>query len=69
MVPVPNLYARTLKRAAQVAGGTEQLATLLKVPRSYVSLWIAGGESAPAEIFLKAVDLISESDGSKPSPS
>ena len=65
---MPNLYARTLKRAAQVVGGTDQLATRLKVPPSFLSLWIAGVDSAPAEIFLKAVDLITESDGRKNAP-
>lgn len=59
---MPNLYARTLKRAAQVVGGTEQLAISLKVTPSHLALWLGGAEPTPPDIFLKAVDLITEHD-------
>lgn len=65
---MPNLYARTLKRAAQIAGGTEQLALHFKVTPSHLALWIAGVEPTPAEIFLRAVDIVSE-QGRDPSAS
>ena len=60
---MPTLYARTLKRAAQIIGGAEQLAFRLDVKASHLSLWMAGVETTPPDVFLKAVDLISEHDG------
>jgi hypothetical protein len=59
---VPNLYAHTLKRAAQLAGGTEQLAMRLKTTSTHLALWLAGTQRIPPDVFLKAVDLINEYD-------
>ena len=58
-----NLYARTLKRAAQAVGGTEQLATSLKVTPGKLQLWMKGAAGVPPEVFLKAVDVITENNG------
>ena len=66
---MPRLYARTLKRAAEIVGGTEQLAVHLNVVPSHLALWIGGAQPTPPDVFLKAVDLISEHDGSKNLPS
>jgi hypothetical protein len=68
-VPVPNLYARTLKRAAQVVGGSEQLAVRLQVRDSHLALWLAGVEKVPGEVFLKAVDVLTDSNGQNKPPS
>ena len=57
---MPTVHARALKRAAQIAGGTEQLAACLNVVPSHLALWIDGAEPTPPDIFLKAVDLISD---------
>lgn len=65
---MPTLYARTLKRAAEVVGGTEALAVQLKVVPSHLAQWMDGAEPTPPEIFLKAVDLISEHDSQKNRP-
>jgi hypothetical protein len=65
---MPTLYAQTLRRAAEIAGGTEELAVYLKVVPSHLALWILGAEPAPPDVFLKAVDLISEHDGPKNLP-
>jgi DNA-binding transcriptional regulator YdaS (Cro superfamily) len=65
---MPTLYARTLKRAAEITGGTEALALRLKVVPSHLTLWILGAEPTPPDVFLKAVDLISEHDGLKNLP-
>lgn len=59
---MPNLYARTLKRAAQVVGGAEPLAARLNVSETRLTFWINGAAPTPADIFLKAVDLINEYD-------
>ena len=68
-VPVPNLYARTLKRAAQVVGGSARLAVHLKVVPSHLALWMAGGETVPVEVFLKAVDVLTENNSQTKPPS
>jgi hypothetical protein len=65
---VPNLYARTLKRAAQFVGGNEQLAFRLRVTPSHLALWMAGIETTPADVFLKAVDVITEQEGHRDPP-
>lgn len=59
---MPTVYARALKRAAEIVGGREQLALHLNVVPSHLELWIDGVEPTPPHIFLKAVDLISEAD-------
>ena len=55
-----KVYARTLERAAEMVGGTEQLAFRLKVTASRVAHWIDGSAPTPPDVFLKAVDLIAE---------
>jgi hypothetical protein len=57
---LPDVYVRTLKRAAQIEGGEEALAFRLKVTPSHLTLWIQGIERPPVEIFLRAVDLVTE---------
>jgi hypothetical protein len=59
---VPNLYAQTLKRAAQIVGGREPLAAHLQVLPTQLARWLDGVEPAPAHVFLKAVDLLNEQD-------
>ena len=56
------MYARALKRAAEIVGGAEQLAVQLGVVPSHLALWMDGAAPTPPDIFLKAVDLISEHD-------
>lgn len=59
---VSTVHATTLKRAAQLVGGLEQLAYRLDVTPSHLALWVAATEPTPPNIFLKAVDLIQEHD-------
>ena len=59
---MPTVYARALKRAAEIVGGREQLALHLNVLPSHLALWMDGAQPTPQDIFLKAVDLISESE-------
>lgn len=58
----PELYLRTLRRAAELIGGEGALAVALKVTPSHLALWLEGRESPPVEIFLRAVDLVSDRD-------
>lgn len=57
---MPDVYIRTLVRAAEIAGGTQELAFKLRITPSHLSLWMAGLEPCPTEVFLKAVDLVLE---------
>jgi hypothetical protein len=61
-VPQSDLYLRTLRRAAELIGDDEELALRLKVTPSHLALWIQGVEKPPTYVFLRAVDLVSESD-------
>ena len=60
------MHVRTLLRAAEIAGGAQELAFRLKVTPSHLSLWMAGLEPCPGHIFLKAVDLVLEKDLAEP---
>jgi hypothetical protein len=55
---MPAVYVRTLRRAAEIAGGATEFATRLGIPQRSLSIWIAGVEPVPTEIFLRAVDIV-----------
>jgi hypothetical protein len=61
---MPDVYIRTLARAAEILGGTTELAFRLKVTPSHLSLWLGGLEPCPANVFLQAVDLVLERQSS-----
>ncbi|HEY5896546.1 MAG TPA: hypothetical protein VIV54_03220 [Burkholderiales bacterium] len=65
---MPTVYARTLRRAAEILGGDQMLATTLQVTPTNLALWLAGHERPPTNVFLAAVDLISEHDIAKIRP-
>ena len=55
-----TVYVKTLERAAEIAGGEQRLALLLKVTPSHLALWLRGIETPPTAIFLRAADLVSD---------
>jgi hypothetical protein len=57
---LPTVYARTLRRAAEIVGGDAALATWLRVTPSHLALWLADAETPPMEVFLKAVDVVTD---------
>lgn len=57
---MPEVYIRTLVRAAQIVGGAQELALKLKVTPSHLALWMSGAEPCPPNVFLQAVDLVLE---------
>ena len=59
-VAVPDVYLKTLERAAQLVGGEQALALHLRVTPSHLALWLKGLEEPTTEAFLRAVDLVSE---------
>lgn len=56
------LGARVLGRAASVLGGPNQLRKYLRVSALSLSVWMAGGEAPPPDVFLKAVDVIADAE-------
>jgi len=61
---VPNVYTKTLVRAAQIVGGETELALRLKVTPSHLHLWLRGLADPPLHVFLLAVDIVVEYDQS-----
>lgn len=57
---MPDVYIRTLMRAAEIVGGATELAFKLRITPSHLSLWLSGLEPCPPDVFLKAVDLVLE---------
>jgi hypothetical protein len=55
---MPTVYSRTLKRAAEIAGGVEELGAELGVRSDDLAYWLQGTKSVPQEIFLRAVDIV-----------
>jgi hypothetical protein len=61
-VTVPDVYTRTLIRAADIVGGELELALRLKVTPSHLHLWIRGMSTPPLDVFLSAVDIVVAND-------
>jgi hypothetical protein len=60
----------TVRAAAQALGGADALADTLGVSLLQVERWANGEESVPADIFLRAVDLLEQHERRKePRPS
>jgi DNA-binding transcriptional regulator YiaG len=55
---VAEYYARTLRQAAEVAGGEAELAARLGVAPETLRRWLDGAETPPMEIHLAALDLV-----------
>ena len=53
-----DVHVRTLRRAAALVGGEQELALRIKVTPSHLVLWMAGVEVPPADVFLRAVDIV-----------
>ena len=57
-----EIQSRTLHRAAELAGGAGALARIFCIPEPALRMWLAG-RPIPPEIYLRAVDVITEYDG------
>jgi DNA-binding transcriptional regulator YdaS (Cro superfamily) len=60
MFRMPNLRAQTLARAAMIVGGVDALAERLGVAPGTLSMLIRGETSVPPEMFVVAIDIITE---------
>ena len=59
---MPSVYARAVRRAAEIAGGMIQLSAAWHVPIEELMKWLEGTRPVPQEFFLRAVDIITEYD-------
>ena len=57
---VAEYYARTLRQAAEVAGGEAELAVALNVPPEKLRRWLEGAESPPMEVHLAALEVVTK---------
>ena len=53
-----RLYCEILKRAAEVAGGEDKLAQHLNVRSEDMYEWVQGRATAPAGIYIIALDML-----------
>jgi hypothetical protein len=56
---VPTLYARALRRAAEIIG-EETFVARLGVSKTQLRFWMQGLGEPPSEVFLKIVDILDE---------
>ena len=57
-----ELKARLLRRACDIAGGRERLATRLDVEVHALEFWMSGRATPPERVFLGVVDIVLEDD-------
>lgn len=53
-----SVYSRAVRKAAELAGGRDNLARKLQVPLAELEKWLADKGKPPRELFLRMVDLI-----------
>ena len=58
-----TVYSRALLRAAELLGGCDKLARVLRVPKDELNKWIGGDAKPPREVFLRVVDIILDETG------
>jgi len=57
---VPTVYARTLRRSAEIVGGEDVLANRLGVSRNQLAIWINDLVTPPSAIFIIAADIVGQ---------
>ena len=55
-----TLHLRTLLRAAEIAGGVNQLGSRLNIPPTLLDGFIKGHFELPQHIFLKCTEIVTE---------
>jgi hypothetical protein len=55
---MPSVHARTVRRAAEIVGGVEELAAQLEGRDEVIKKWMEGQLPVPQEIFLRCVDIV-----------
>ena len=57
---MPTVYARTLRRAAELVGGEAALAKRLGVTSTQLKHWLNALAKPPGDVFLKAADIVGD---------
>jgi hypothetical protein len=57
---MPNLHARTLARAALIAGGVDGLAGELALPADLLARYLRGELPVPPNVFLRATEILTD---------
>jgi len=57
---MPNLHARTLVRAALIAGGVNGLAGQLALPPELLARYLRGELPVPQDVFLRATEILTD---------
>jgi DNA-binding transcriptional regulator YdaS (Cro superfamily) len=60
-------HTRTLRRAVEVVGSPKELAETLGVSPESLAAWLAGDEALPSEVYLRALDVVSQGPHHRPS--
>ena len=55
---MPTVHARTVRRAAEIAGSRSELARRLNASVTAVNSWCTGQSEPPMDAFLLAVDIV-----------
>ena len=58
-------YVRTLKRAVELAGGEDALASVLHTSPEVLSLWLSGSLAPPLKKFLAALEFVTHHAGKR----
>jgi DNA-binding transcriptional regulator YdaS (Cro superfamily) len=57
-----ELKARLLRRACDIVGGRDGLATRLGVELHSLEFWLSGRATPPERVFMSVVDIVLEDD-------
>lgn len=63
-----SVYSRAVLRAAELLGGRDKLARVLRVPKDELEKWVGGDAKPPREVFLRVVDIILDEIGAAGEP-
>jgi hypothetical protein len=63
---MPNVYARTLKAAALLLGGEEELSRRLGASPADMAAWTQGSGVPPVGTLLKAAELLTNGGAASP---
>ena len=58
-----SVYSRAVQKAADLLGGRQRLAKVLRVPIDEIDSWIADKTRPPREVFLRVVDIVLDESG------
>src|SRR2546423_10722793 len=57
-----SIYTQALAKAMRTQGGTQALASALRVPQTTLERWMAGTAQMPLRAFLRAIELVAQQE-------